>query len=387
MYDLFKIKYANDKLSYESYRNIFNTSFNISFGYPRTDTCSKCDEFKIKIDAIKIELSFNSECTKPEQQLHELELLKEQHHKDAEIFYVRKRNARFKAQREYKFEAIAFDFQKNLNLPNQSTNDFYYKRKLAFYSFNIHVLSSNEVYLYCYDETIAKKGADEVTSMLYDFFIKHLDKEIRSVELFCDSCAGQNKNYTLIRFMDFLVHEKKRFDFIKVTFPERGHSFMECDKDMGLINCKTPTSDPSDWIKTFKNARKNPTPFHVIELTQGMVKSITDFFRPFYKNKCPIPTRPLREICFRGDSSGIVFHRDSWNGLLLKTNLKNNRKNTINSEIPILYNAKLCISVAKYRDLQVLKRFTSNAQFYDSLPYNQEVIETFHENIDSENEE
>ena len=29
MYDLFKIKYANDKLSYESYRNIFNTSFNI----------------------------------------------------------------------------------------------------------------------------------------------------------------------------------------------------------------------------------------------------------------------------------------------------------------------------------------------------------------------
>nr|XP_047129771.1 uncharacterized protein LOC124809804 isoform X1 [Hydra vulgaris] len=188
MYDLFKIKYANDKLSYESYRNIFNTSFNISFGYPRTDTCSKCDEFKIKIDAIKIELSFK--CTKPEQQLHELELLKKQHHKNAETFYVRKRNARFKAQREYKFEAIAFDFQKNLNLPNQSTNDFYYKRKLAFYSFNIHVLSSNEVYLYCYDETIAKKGANKVTSMLNNFFIKHLGKEIRSVELFCDSCGG-----------------------------------------------------------------------------------------------------------------------------------------------------------------------------------------------------
>nr|XP_047140293.1 uncharacterized protein LOC124815558 [Hydra vulgaris] len=33
------------------------------------------------------------EFTKPEQQLHELELQKEQHHKDAEIFYIRKRNA------------------------------------------------------------------------------------------------------------------------------------------------------------------------------------------------------------------------------------------------------------------------------------------------------
>ena len=62
MFDLFKINYGNDKLSSESYCNIFNINFNISFGYPRTDTCSKCDEFKIKIEAIKIELSFNSEC-------------------------------------------------------------------------------------------------------------------------------------------------------------------------------------------------------------------------------------------------------------------------------------------------------------------------------------
>ena len=46
------------------------------------------------------------------------------------------------------------------------------------------------------------------------------------------------------------------FDFIKVMFPERGHSYMECDKDMGLINCITPTCIPSDWIKTFRNAHK-----------------------------------------------------------------------------------------------------------------------------------
>ena len=48
---------------------IFNTNFNIFFGYPRTDTCSKCNEFKIKIEAIKIELSFNTECKKLKQQL------------------------------------------------------------------------------------------------------------------------------------------------------------------------------------------------------------------------------------------------------------------------------------------------------------------------------
>ena len=112
---------------------------------------------------------------------------------------------------------------------------------------------------------------------------------------------------------------------------------------------------------------KDPTPFQVVELMQDMVKNIADFLRPFYKNKCPIPACPLREICFRGDSTGIIFHLDLWNGLLLKTNFKNNRKNAIKGEIPILYIAKLCISMAKYRDLQLFKRFAYNTEFYDSL--------------------
>ena len=59
--------------------------------------------------------------------------------------------------------------------------------------------------------------------------------------------------------------------------------------------------------------------------------------------------------------------------IIVKNKFKNNRKNAINSEILILYNAKLWIFVAKYRDLQVLKvdkKFTSNTEFYDSLLYN-----------------
>ena len=34
------------KVSYEYYRTIFINNFNIGFGYPRSDTCSKCDEYK-----------------------------------------------------------------------------------------------------------------------------------------------------------------------------------------------------------------------------------------------------------------------------------------------------------------------------------------------------
>lgn len=38
----------NNQPSYESYRHIFNTQFNISFGYPRMDTCSTCDTYLVK---------------------------------------------------------------------------------------------------------------------------------------------------------------------------------------------------------------------------------------------------------------------------------------------------------------------------------------------------
>ena len=61
-----------------------------------------------------------------------------------------------RAQASDKVEAIAFDFQKNLPVPNKSTNDVYYRRQLTVVSFNIHVLSTSEVDMYIYDEIVAK---------------------------------------------------------------------------------------------------------------------------------------------------------------------------------------------------------------------------------------
>lgn len=41
------------------------------------------------------------------------------------------------------------DFGKNVSLPNITTNDIYYKRQLSMYSFNIHILSSQQSYFLC----------------------------------------------------------------------------------------------------------------------------------------------------------------------------------------------------------------------------------------------
>lgn len=40
----------------ETYWQIFNKNFNIEFGYPRTDTCSAYDEFKVQNKNLELEL-------------------------------------------------------------------------------------------------------------------------------------------------------------------------------------------------------------------------------------------------------------------------------------------------------------------------------------------
>ncbi|PSN52604.1 hypothetical protein C0J52_19561 [Blattella germanica] len=110
------------KVSYEYYRTIFTDNFNIGFGYPRSDTCSTCDEYKseIKIEEKKLtEHAVGSErWLEVDKKIKELNVTNKLHKKKAEVFYCRKKEARTRAQRTKNTESVAIDFQKNLPLPN-----------------------------------------------------------------------------------------------------------------------------------------------------------------------------------------------------------------------------------------------------------------------------
>lgn len=166
MYDMFEDK---QQLSYETYRSIFVNNFNIGFGYPRSDTCSTCDEFAAKTKALKANLKNSNELQKSdiEKEIKKLEIENKLHKMKAGVFYQRKRQTRMQCQSSSVKEAIAMDFQKNLSMPNITTNDVYYKRQLTLNTFNIHELSTSKSYFFCYPETVAKKGSDEVCSFLH----------------------------------------------------------------------------------------------------------------------------------------------------------------------------------------------------------------------------
>ena len=177
-------------VSYESYRTIFNGCFNISFGYPRVDTCSKCDELIAKISHCDIKLEItpsDAETLKKKTTLH---------YKNQLQFFP---YARAKAAKS--ILAVAFDFQQEVHVPNLTTNDVFYRRQLSVHSFNIHELGGDNVYIYTYDETTGKRGFDNVAFMLHHVIQTYCPDEVKHLELFCDSCGGQNKNFTFFRFL------------------------------------------------------------------------------------------------------------------------------------------------------------------------------------------
>ena len=81
----------------------------------------------------------------------------------------------------------------------------------------------------------------------------------------------------------------KMFKSITVHYPIRGHSYLECDGDMSHVNQKRKAEVPADWVEAILNARKNPAPFNVINMTKLMFYRFTDGLKPHFRATCPVP--------------------------------------------------------------------------------------------------
>lgn len=376
LHNMYASKHPRNLISYEKFREIFSTKFNISFGYPRSDTCSTCDKFKVDEQKLQGDLAVpaNKEeaVNKIKKEIRHVQLNMKLHKLRADTFYKRKRQARKKTKKDTTIEAITMDFQKNLPLPNISTNDIYYRRQLSFYSFNVHILSDQRSFFYTYNETVAKKGSEEVCSMLYHFTTNFLSSSVQHLIIFCDSCAGQNKNYTVFRFLHYLTAGLKRFKTIEVYFPVRGHSYLECDRNMGLINQKAVAETPDDWNNIIRNSRKNPSPFIVIDCKQEMFKRWDEYLSSFYKKTCPFPSRPVKVFRVTQEHCSLVEHKDSYNGLFKKSALRKDRKpykTTGHQYLPNSYSRPLPLSAPKLNDIKHLVQFcsVSSRKFFDDL--------------------
>ena len=92
----------------KTYRNIFNTSFNIGFHKPKKDQCSVCLEFSNSTHEQAAKL-------KEEYSVHQ---------SNKAVARDLKENYKLKAQSDSTFSCYAFDLQNIFNLPYGETDCF-----------------------------------------------------------------------------------------------------------------------------------------------------------------------------------------------------------------------------------------------------------------------
>ena len=242
MYELFT-KENDGKSGVEEhfYRKVFSESFNLGFHQPKKDQCDVCIEYKNAIDKTKLEAKY------------------QEHQKNKQSARNLKTKMKEMASQDKSLVVAAFDLQKVLSVPHGEHSDFFYKRKLAVYDLTVTNLETRQVSCYVWDQTVAKRGSNEISSCLYKY-INQLPDNINELFLFADNCTGQNKNRFVNQMLAIAATERK----IKVNlvFLEKGHTQNINDTAHSVIEKAKKGVNihhPHQWITLIETAcRKNP---------------------------------------------------------------------------------------------------------------------------------
>ncbi len=102
-----------------------------------------------------------------------------------------------------------------------------------------------------------KKGSNSVCSFIHDVLKQLMSPEIKNIIIFSDSAGGQNRNYTVLKFLNYA----SIFYKVKIThvYPVRGHSFCECDRNFAAfsksIKKKESIEHYNDYIELFNDSK------------------------------------------------------------------------------------------------------------------------------------
>ena len=207
------------KLSY--YRTVLR-GFRLGFRPPNTDTCAKCDRFKVLIEAADDE-------DKKARLMAELKA-----HEDF-ASEGQAAMAALMSDDDPDVRAICLDLEQTLPVPRLSTSIAYYKRKMWVYNLCIHNLKTNESKFYLWDEMNGGRGSSEIVSCLSRWLDEEFSHgEFSTLKVFSDNCGGQNKNINVILFYLREIHSQ-RLKTINHTYLLPGHSAMQCDRAFGNI--------------------------------------------------------------------------------------------------------------------------------------------------------
>lgn len=218
-----------NKICNRSFVDYFNSNFNIGFSNPKSDVCDLCSEMT----------EIGQSNLTPEQKA-----IFKKHLQDVET-YKNLKDKILKEELNVKL-VIEFDYSQNKPLPKLSNTTNYYKRCLWFFTFNIFIYNNNKSYMIHFIEGENKKGANSVSSFLFEILKQINLSSFKEVILFSDSCPAQNKNSTLFKCLIYLSNLFKIQ--ISHVYAVKGHSYCVCDRQFALFTKKVKKMDQDSAI-------------------------------------------------------------------------------------------------------------------------------------------
>lgn len=267
--------------SLSKYQKIFTKKFNLSFGHPRQDVCSFCTEQKVKMNV-------EPDCNIKNELLLELNVHKQRAKKLFELLKEKTPDT----------ITCSFDMMQTQPLPKLSVTEVFYSRQVWLYNLTFVISESihgpAENYLYTWTETESGRGPNEVCSAVIDFLdlLETKDKTYESppttLNLFSDSCSGQNKNqFTMVTLLHYINFKATIFKKINHFFPTRGHSYMPPDRVFGqieqILRKKENIVSPKQYHEVFEKLcsvkvyNKDFLFYDYKTAVKKLVKSKTDF--------------------------------------------------------------------------------------------------------------
>jgi len=89
-----------------------------------------------------------------------------------------------------KISVAIFDLQQVLNCPKSEVSTFFFKNKLSLYNFTVYDTGRHEGHCYLWNESIGKKGSNEIASMLWNYIeFSVTERDVKQIDFFRNSCG------------------------------------------------------------------------------------------------------------------------------------------------------------------------------------------------------
>ncbi|XP_072390087.1 uncharacterized protein [Diabrotica undecimpunctata] len=359
----------------DKYRRIFCSEFNIGFKLPKSDTCKVCDSMNVKIsNEADIEIAKT------------LKIDLELHQRRAQAMQDLMKNDTEEAKATGNAMVISFDLQQAMPVPNLTVGAAFYLRKAWVYNLGIHDCISGKAFMYMWPENIAKRGSDEIASILYKHFRTNRPTANKLI-VYTDNCSGQNKNWSLICLWQQLTIEGI-FTSIEHKYLVVGHTRLPCDRDFAVIekykrHRLKQVYTPDDWYEAVRKCKRKNC-FEVIVLKQSDFFSFKELHSEITKkrhtdDKEKVNFSKISSLKFSSEQPNIMYIKHLINEDYKAVNIgkKGMRKSILLSrDLKSKYTEPIPLNRKKIENISQLLQFIPPAflKFYEEIGACQQIL-------------